>query len=92
MTDAELLTKVKDSLGITGTYQDEPLMIYINEVKEYLLDAGIKQSVIDSSAAVGVISRGVADLWIYGSGTARLSEYFYQRALQLKYQADKEDA
>lgn len=89
MTDVELLAKVKSCLGITGTYQDETLKIYIDEVKEYLLSAGIAQAVVDSSTAVGVISRGVADLWNYGSGTAHLSEYFYQRAIQLKYQTNE---
>lgn len=89
MTDAELLAKVKSSLGITGTYQDETLKIYIDDVKQYLLHAGITQTVIDSSAAVGVIARGVTDLWNYGAGTAHLSDYFYQRAIQLKYQTDE---
>lgn len=85
MTDAELLQKVKVSLGITGAYQDETLQLYIDEVKNYLIDAGIHEAIIASSASVGVITRGVSDLWNYGMGNATLSEYFYQRALQLKY-------
>lgn len=84
MTDAELLKHVKISLNITGTYQDETLSNYINEVKYYLNDAGVSKQLIDSKAAVGVIVRGVSDLWNYGMGNAELSEYFYQRALQLK--------
>lgn len=85
MTDAELLQKVKGSLGITGAYQDETLKTYIDEVKNYLIDAGVPEAIVTSSASVGVITRGVSDLWNYGMGNTTLSEYFYQRALQLKY-------
>lgn len=83
MTNAELLTKIKSGLGITGTYQDDTLQVYINEIKAYLASAGVKQSVIESEAAVGCIIRGVADLWNYGSGSANLSPYFVQRLIQL---------
>lgn len=87
MTEAELLNKIKTGLGITGTYQDETLKIYIDDVKEYLLNAGVNSETINSSAAVGVILRGVADLWNYGSGNADFSEYFIQRATQLRWVA-----
>lgn len=83
MTDAELLAKVKSALGIGGTYQDDTLQIYIDEVKEYLRSAGISEAVILSKKAIGVICRGVSDLWNYGAGSASLSEYFMQRATQL---------
>lgn len=85
LTDTELLNEVKKGLGITGTYQDETLKVHINEVKAYLSDAGVKTTVINSSVSVGVIVRGVSDLWNYGSDNAILSDYFYQRAKQLIY-------
>lgn len=84
MTDAELLKRVKSSLGITGTYQDETLSNHIDEAKFYLCDAGVSKQVVDSEASVGVIFRGVSDLWNYGMGDGKLSEYFYQRAIQLR--------
>lgn len=84
MTDAELLTKVKIGLGITGTWQDDTLIGYIDDVKYYLIDAGVPKDIVESSASVGVIIRGVSDLWNYGMGTAELSEYFIQRAIQLR--------
>lgn len=87
MTDMELLEHIKDGLGITGYYQDKTLLVYLKEVKEYLLDAGVRPEVVNSSASVGVIMRGVSDLWNYGSGNAKLSEYFIQRAIQLSYKA-----
>lgn len=85
MTEAELLSAVKNGLGITGTYQDETLRMYIEDVKMYMSDAGVKSETINSSASVGAIIRGVSDLWNYGSGSGKLSEYFIQRVIQLKY-------
>lgn len=83
MTEQELLAKIKAGLGITGEYQDEALLFYIDEVKHFMRSSGVPQSVVDSSEAVGVIVRGVADLWNYGSGSVKLSEYFIQRVIQL---------
>ena len=81
MASAEMLTKVKSALGIEGTYQDSTISEYIDEVVAFLVDAGVKQSDITA----GVVSRGVSDLWSYGSGNGKLSEYFMQRAAQLSY-------
>lgn len=80
---AGMLDKVKSALGITGEYQDDTLKEYINEVKLYLMDAGVPDAIISSDVSAGVISRGVSDLWNYGTG--KLSDYFYQRASQLVY-------
>ena len=92
MVDSELLREVKTALGIggTGTYQDNTLKIYINETKEYLRDAGVSDSIIDSESAIGIITRGVSDLWNYGQGNAQLSQYFKERAIQLVYRSRKE--
>jgi hypothetical protein len=78
-----ILDEVKTALGITGNYMDGILNQYIREVKEYMLDSGIKQSVIESTSAKGLITRGVADLWNYGQGEARLSDYFKERCIQM---------
>ena len=83
MTEQELLTKIKSGLGITGEYQDEALQFYIDEVKGFMRSAGVSEEVLNGSEAVGCIMRGVADLWNYGSGSVRLSEYFIQRVIQL---------
>ena len=55
MTDAELLAKVKTGLGITTSFQDETLKIYIEGAKAFMKSAGVKQSVIDSPASIGCI-------------------------------------
>lgn len=77
----ELLVKVKQALNIGGSYQDNTLQIYIDEVKAYIVGAGVPKDKVDTY--VGVISRGVADLWNYGSGEAKLSNYFMQRVAQI---------
>ncbi len=81
MTNAQLLTKVKKALGIEGGYQDDTLTEYIDEVVEFLKDAGVKPANITA----GIVARGVSDLWDYGSGSGKLSVYFMQRATQLSY-------
>lgn len=84
ITDAELLAKVKSTLNITGEHFDETLKLIIAEVKLYLMSAGVSADVLGSTFAVGCIARGVSDLWNYGNGDTELSEYFYQRADQLR--------
>ena len=75
-----MLELVKAALGITGDYQDDTLQQYINEVIAFLVDAGVDRLNI----TVGIVARGVADLWNYGGAEGKLSEYFLQRAAQLK--------
>lgn len=91
MTDAELRTKVKAGLGITGSFQDETIQIYIDEVKAFMESSGVKKSVIDSDAAAGCIMRGVADLWNYGDGNAELSPYFKKRMIQLSVKIEESE-
>lgn len=76
---SDYLINVKNALGITGDYQDDTIKEYIDEVKGFLLDAGVKESDITA----GIIARGVSDLWNYGAGSASFSPYFIQRAIQL---------
>lgn len=83
MAEADLLTKVKSGLGVTGSYQDATITIYIDEVKAFMKDAGVPDATINSDASVGVIIRGVADLWNLSSGDVRFSDYFMKRVIQL---------
>ena len=43
MAQNTMLESVKNALGITGTYQDETITEYINEVTAYLVDAGVSE-------------------------------------------------
>lgn len=77
------LENIKNALGITGDYQDATLQVYFDEVVDFLLDAGVSKS----NMTAGVITRGVADLWNYGSGDGELSPYFLKRAAQLSFKS-----
>lgn len=77
------LSDVKSALGITGDYQDSTLQMWMDEVVAVLKDAGVSESTM----TVGIIARGVSDLWNYGSGEGKLSLYFMQRATQLAYKS-----
>lgn len=79
MTTDEMLSHVKNAIGVTGDYQDETLKEYINEVIAFLNDAGVPSSKITP----GIVARGVSDLWNYGAGEGKLSSYFMVRATQL---------
>ena len=74
-----ILEAVKKATGITGDYQDNTLQSWIDETIDFLHDAGVK----DSNITIGIIARGVLDLWNYGAGDGKLSSYFMMRASQL---------
>lgn len=76
--EQQLLAAVKAALNIGGTYQDAALQQYIDEVKAFLLGAGVAPE----KMTPGLITRGVADLWAYGAGDGTLSDYFMKRAIQ----------
>lgn len=84
-----ILNDVKSDLGITGSYQDKTIKGYIDEVKQFLIDGGVDEEIVNSENTKGIISRGVADLWNYGSGGTGLSPYFIQRAIQLASKSTK---
>lgn len=73
------LEDIKTSIGITGDYQDGTVQSWIDETVAFLKDSGVKESNITR----GIVARGVLDLWNYGSGEGRFSDYFMQRATQL---------
>ena len=75
------LSDVKSALGIVGEYQDATLTVYMDEVMNFLRDAGVP----DAKMTAGLVARGVSDLWSYGQGDGKLSQYFIQRASQLSY-------
>ena len=81
MADAALLAGVKNALGITGTFMDATISIYIDEITDYMSNAGVSAAVI--TASVGVIARGVNDIWNNNAGNGKLSPYFYDRVSQL---------
>lgn len=81
MNDIQLLERVKEGLSIYGNHLDSTLSIYINEVKNYALDAGVPAEFFDTEPSIGLIVIGVDDLYNHRS----LSEYFQRRINHLKY-------
>lgn len=73
------IENIKNAIGITGTYQNATIQEWIDEVVAFLKDAGVSEANITD----GIVARGVVDLWNYGSGEGKLSEYFRMRATQL---------
>ena len=81
MADAAILAGVKAALVVTSDFMDTTISVYIDDVTDYMSGAGVPDSVI--AASVGVIARGVNDLWTASSGDAKYSPYFYDRVSQL---------
>ncbi len=83
MTGDELLEEVKVRIGVTGNYQDGVIRGHIQDVKDFMADAGVSAKTMESEAIIGAVARGVSDLWDYGSGKGEFSPYFFQRVIQL---------
>lgn len=93
LTEAERLAKVKYALygNATQSYNDEQLKLYIEEVIDEMIHAGVKENVAKSAAAVGCIACGVNDIWNFSSGTVKHSEYYNRRLVQLTLRRGDED-
>lgn len=93
LTEAERLAKVKYALygNATQSYNDEQLKLYIEEVLDEMIHAGVKENVAKSAAAVGCIACGVNDIWNFSSGTVKHSEYYNRRLVQLTLRRGDED-
>jgi len=93
MTKDELLKEIKTALGNIPSHLDGTITLYMDEAINYMLSAGVPEELLDeddiNNKCVGCIIRGVADLWNYGNGDTKLSEYFQQRVLQLVFEAYK---
>lgn len=86
-----MLEDVKKNLGITGNFLDDTINGYIKEIKDFLLDGGIPEEIVESEKVIGIITRGVSDLWNYGSGGTSFSPYFLQRVTQLSLKYKKKE-
>lgn len=75
------LENVKNALGITGDYLDNQIQPYFDEVVDFISEAGVDKGNI----TIGIVARGVSDLWNYGGAEGKLSPYFLQRVSQLSY-------
>lgn len=79
MTISQWTEKVAEALGMTGEYQYSTIQPYVEDILSFIKKSGVSESDI----TVGIVARGVTDLWNYGSGEGKLSSYFCQRISQL---------
>lgn len=84
MTDDELLEQVKLRLSITDEFHDEMLKCFIEDTKDYLRAVGITDELLSDKKSLGIIARGVVDLWNNKPSDGSFSSVFYQRAIQLR--------
>ena len=84
MTDDEILQEVKIRLAITDTYHDKLLSSFIQDAKDYLTSVGITDEILADKKALGILARGVVDLWNNKPSDGEFSKVFYQRAIQLR--------
>lgn len=83
LSDEELLAQVKSGINLNGNdYQDDTITVWINEVKQDLLYAGVSAEVLGSTLAVGCITRGVDDRWL--SHLPDYSDFFNKGAERLR--------
>lgn len=83
MTDSEILEAVKERKSITGNFQDGALTGYIADAIEILIDAGVSESIIRSTASLGCITSCVTDMWDNVGGEADFSPLTHKRIAQL---------
>ena len=83
MAETALMTAVKAALGVTGTFTNATIQVYIDEVVDYMIGAGVSQAVINAPSSYGVVARGVSDLWDNDGGNVKFSPYFHERVTQL---------
>ena len=79
----DMLNGVKRRLSESGSFQeiDAVLTDYISDVCDYMLGAGVSESVIASH--VGVVARGVDDMYVNNAGGADFSPMFRNMVAQL---------
>ena len=80
----DILSKTKSALGITGNGQDAAIKVYINNICDYMKNAGVVKKTINDSISDGAIISGVIDTWNLGSGSITLSPFTKERIIQLR--------
>ena len=83
LTNQEQITQIKAALGIGDGIPDATINVWLTDVKDYMLNAGVPNSVINAQTTIGTLTRGVADCWNYGAGNTGFSTLFKERVAQL---------
>lgn len=80
---SQMLASVKSMLSMSGDFTEinATLTAYIATVEDYMLGAGVSESVIESHP--GTVARGVDDMYTNNSGGAQFSGMFRDMVTQL---------
>ncbi|EHI98039.1 hypothetical protein CDLVIII_1340 [Clostridium sp. DL-VIII] len=76
MDDQEILDKVKQGLSVDGNDTDETLKVKIMAVKQYMMNAGIAQTTIETELGIAALTIGVNDIWQLSPGEIKFSFAF----------------
>lgn len=84
MTLEEQVKEVKRAIfGNTEHNDNGVIALYVEEVRAFLLDAGVSEEKLNSREVLGALVIGTSDLWNYQAGGVKYSDYFIKRVNQL---------
>ena len=83
LTNEQQITQIKQALGIGDGIPDATINVWLSDVKDFMLNAGVPTSVINADTSIGTLARGVSDTWNYGDGNTDYSNAFKMRVSQL---------
>lgn len=84
LNQTELLEKVKQGLSIVDGYNDAQLTIKVMAVKQYCINGGVAEDVLDTELGYALITLGATDIWNLASGEVKFSGAFNMILIQLK--------
>lgn len=83
----DLLIEVKKRLLISDDFHNDLFLGLIEDVKNYMISAGVQNEVVNGVISIGCIARGVSDLWT----SEKFSDFFNQRVIQLSCEVVNND-
>jgi len=83
LTNEQQIAQIKQALGIGDGIPDATINVWLSDVKDFMLNAGVPTSVINAQSTIGTLARGVSDTWNYGDGNTAYSMVFKMRVAQL---------
>lgn len=92
MDDETLVKELKSRLAITDNYHDAMLLAFANDTKDYLKAGGVSAELLESEKALGILTRGVIDLWNNTPSGGSFSPLFLQRAIQLIAESEESES
>lgn len=82
-----LLEEIKNRMLISGDFHNALILSYIEDIKQYMISAGVDETIVNSKKSIGCIARGVNDLF----NQNEFSDFFKQRIIQLTFEDPTDD-